>query len=104
MECVVCTLLFINDDNDIIDEYIYRTPYNMLLTEFIEKLDIIIKSIFSDDKYTCYLINNLNDKIDYKKLNKLINFNKKITVFQKIFNSKCNKIKDFKLVIRENIL
>lgn len=104
MECIICTILFINDNSEIIDEYIYRTPYNILLTEFMEKLDIIIKSIFTDNKYTCYLINNLNDKIDYKKLNKLINFNKNITVFQKLFNNNYDKIKDFKLVIRENTL
>ena len=96
MNCVICTLVYIN--NDIIDEYIYRVPYEMLLDKFINILDIIIKSIFTDNKYNIYIMKN--DNIDSTKLNKLISFQKNITIFQKIFNNKYDKINNFKLLIK----
>lgn len=100
MNCIICTLVYINQHNDI-DEYVYRVPYNMLLIKFIDILDIIIKSIFTEDRYDIYIIKN--DNFDTTKLNKLICFQKNITIFQKLFNSKNYKINNFKLLIKDNI-
>jgi hypothetical protein len=88
-------------NEDIIDEYIYRVPYEMLLTKFMDILDTIIKSIFTDDKYTIYIIkDNDTSQLNYKKLNKLTSFQKNITIFEKIFNKKENKIANFKLLVK----
>lgn len=100
MNCIICTLVYVNQDNDI-DEYVYRVPYEMLLLKFINILDVIIKSIFTENKYNIYIIKNNN--FDTTKLNKLICFQKNITIFQKLFNSKHDKINNFKLLIKDNI-
>ena len=100
MNCIICTLVYINQYNDI-DEYVYRVPYEMLLIKFIDILDIIIKSIFTENKYNIYLVKNNN--LDITKLNKLISFQKDITIFQKLFNNKYDKIDNFKLLIKDNI-
>ena len=105
LPCIICTLNLIDETNNIVDDYIYRVPYDMKIKNFLYILDTIIKSIFIEDKkYIIYItkndIDNI-DNIDIKKLNKFICINQEITIFEKVFKKNVNKICNFKLLIKE---
>ena len=104
LQCVICTLNLLDCNNNIIDEYIYRVPYQMELFKFINILDVIIKEIFiTDDKYTIYILHNkIQFNNDITKLNKLVCINKKLTILQKLFHNNINKLSNFNLLVKQN--
>jgi len=102
LPCIICTLNLIDETNNIVDDYIYRVPYDMKIKNFLDILDTIIKSIFIEDKkYIIYITKNDIDNIDIKKLNKFICINQEITIFEKVFQKNINKINNFRLLIKE---